>query len=75
MAQTRKRQKRSLARWLRDSAETFDFIKWWPEIHVAFWSESKAMSETDRNLNAMKVTYICRGSLGEGDADVNGAGV
>jgi len=31
------------------------------------------MSEMDRNSKAMKVTYICRS--GEGDADVNGAGV
>ena len=58
---------------MRDSAETFDFIKWWPKTHDTFWSESKAMSEMDRNSKAMKVTYICRS--GEGDADVNGAGV
>ena len=74
MVQTRKCQKRSLARWLRDSTEMFNFIEWWRETHDTFWSEFKAMSETDRNSKGMRVTYICHGTC-EGNADVNGAGV
>jgi hypothetical protein len=71
MAQTRKRQKRSLAPWLRDIAETFNFIKWWREKNDTFWCESRAISATDRNSKAMKVTYICGGSFGEGERGVS----